>query len=383
VSGSAVGVGAQSGLSPDRPVRVLHVLTAMNRGGIETWLMQVLRAQDAASVRYELLLLSEQAGDYDAELRELGVPVHRCPPPNAPAAFLRGVWRTLRRGHYDVVHSHVHQFSGVVLALARLAGVPGRLAHSHLDSRSLDRAARWPRRAYLALMNRMIAAHASEGVAVSDQAAQALFGPGWQRAGRRVIPLGLDPAPYTAPVDRPALRADLGIAAEALVIGHIGWFRPAKNHEFLLRVFAEVRRRRPDARLLLIGVGELLEPVRAQADELGVLSAVIFAGSRSDVPALLQLMDVFVFPSRLEGLGLALIEAQMAGLPCISAEGLPTESRLPGTDLSVLPLDAGAAAWAEAVLGGAGRGRRYPSSQPFDLAHSVPLFLERYEQYRR
>lgn len=354
----------------------------MNRGGIETWLMQVLR-QPGAAVQYELLLLSFQVGDYEPELAALGVRVHRCPPPNSPA-FVRCVLDVLRRGHYDVVHSHVHHFSGAVLALARLSGVPGRLAHSHLDSRVLDRAARWPRKLYLRLMTALIAAHASEGVAVSDQAAAALFGPQWRRKPeRRVVPLGIDPQPYTVPVDVQALRQSLDLPGEALVIGHVGWFRTQKNHAFLLRVFAEIWRRRPDARLLLVGGGELMDQVRLQALELGVLEAVVFAGSRSDVPALLRVMDVFVFPSLHEGLGLAVIEAQMVGLACVHTAGLPPESRLPGTDVTALPLDAGAPAWADAVLEAAGRSRQYPSAQPYDLAHSTALFLERYDHYRR
>ncbi len=367
-----------------RPLRVLHVLSAMNRGGIETWLMQVLRRQDPARVTFELLLFTPEGGAYDPELRALGITVRRCPSPRRVGAFLGCLWRTLRAGHYDVVHSHVHHFSGVILFVAWLAGVRGRVAHSHLNTEGPDRASGAPRRLYLRAMKAAIARASSEGLAVSDQAAGALFGPRWRTQEQwRVLPLGLDPAPYTRPTDRAALRASLGLAPEALVLGHIGWFRPAKNHPFLLRVFAEVLARRPEARLLLIGEGEQQAEVQALAGELGVLDAVVFAGPRDDVPALLQVMDVFVFPSHIEGLGLALIEAQMAGLSCVTADHLPPEAWLPGASVTALPLAAGAATWAQAILKVAGQPAQFPAPHPYDLTHSLPLLLERYEHYRR
>lgn len=380
------GVATSPPAAARRPLRVVHVLTVMNRGGIETWLMQVLRRQDPAQVQYELLLLSEETGAYDEELRALGIPVRRCPRPGPRSllSFARCLFATLKRGRYDVVHSHVHQFSGVVLAFARLVGVPGRLAHSHYDSRPLDRTARWPRQLYRLVMTSLIGWFASEGVAVSRPAAAALFGAAWQRqARRRVMPLGLDAQPYRAPSDPVLTRQSLGIAPSALVVGHVGWFSADKNHEFLLRVFARIAPRRSDARLLLIGMGDLMDEVRAQALALGLGGAVIFAGSRSDVPELLQCLDVFVFPSRQEGLGLALIEAQMAGVPCVTAAHLPAETHLPGSQLTALALEAGAEAWAAAVLEAASRPHRFPTENPFDLTHSMTLFTERYEQYRQ
>lgn len=378
----------EAGTAPVPPLRVVHVLTAMNRGGIETWLMQVLRNHDPAKVHYELLLLSEQVGAYDQELHDLGIAVQRCPPPQSGLNFIQCVFRTLKRGRYDVVHSHVHQFSGVVLALASLAGIRGRIAHSHLDTRPIDQSGRWTRRLYLRAMKALIARFATEGLAVGTEAAAALFGEHWARPQRRgpplqVLPLGIDARPYEVPVDEQAVRRSLGIAPDALVLGHVGWFNPRKNHSFLLEVFTQVRRQRPDARLLLIGVGELMEQVRAEALERGVLEAVIFAGSRGDVPALLRSMDVFMFPSKQEGLGLAVIEAQMSGLPCVTASHLPTEAHMPGSNLTVLALNAGVSAWTEAVLSAAKSQRRRPSSNPFDLQASMRLYEESYARYRR
>ena len=353
----------------------------MQPGGIESWLMEVLRRENPLEVRHELLLHSAEVGAYDAELRELGIAVWRCPPPGQPLAFARCFLGTLRAGHYDIVHSHVHFFSGAVLALSALAGVPGRLAHSHTDSAASDAQAGRRRSMYLRLMRGLIRMCASEGLAVSQQAADALFGPDWPR--RRVMALGLDTHRLREAGDPLATRRALNIAPDALLIGHVGRFVREKNHAFLLEVFAELLRLRPDARLLLVGGGELRGEVRAQAEALGLAESVIFAGLRQDIPALLGVMDVFVLPSYQEGLGLALIEAQLAGVPCLSAGHLPPESRLGGSSLCILPLSAGAPRWARALLEVAQEPRRFPENHAYDLADAMTHFRERYERYRR
>jgi glycosyltransferase involved in cell wall biosynthesis len=374
-----------------RPLRVLHVLSAMNRGGIETWLMQILRRQDSTRVRHELMLFTTQASDYDDELRELGVTVWRCPPPGSPLRFLRCVLGTLRREQFDVVHSHPHQFSGVILLLARLAGIPGRLAHSHIDTRELDRTGSVPRQLYLLVMTALLSFSATEGVAVSTSAAEALFGRNWRRSGRnRVIPLGLDLTAYELPsggassesaARRETTRASFGFGPGNLVVGHVGWFTPVKNHAFLLQVFAQLAQRLPEARLLLVGVGDLTAAVQQQVERLGIRGQVVFAGSRSDVPALLRAMDVFVFPSLSEGLGMALIEAQVAGLPCVMADHLPTESRLPGAVLFPVPLAAGPQAWAEMVILAAASPHQFPDTRGIDLTQTIDLLEQRYAHY--
>src|SRR5207247_1780445 len=117
------------------------------------------------------------------------------------------------------------------------------------------------------------------------------------------------------------IRREMGFAPNELVIGHVGRFELQKNHDLLLRIHAEVLKLRPEARLLMIGEGSLLEASRATAAQLGIAGQVRFAGARPDVARLmLGVMDVFVMPSSWEGLGLAAVEAQAAGLPSILSD---------------------------------------------------------------
>jgi glycosyltransferase involved in cell wall biosynthesis len=228
--------------------------------------------------------------------------------------------------------------------------VPVRIAHSHLDIRGL--ATGQARRRYLALMKYWIGRHATVGFAASHNAAASLFGAGWARDPRwRALHCGIDLAPFVAPVDGRAVRAELGIAPDALVVGHVGRFVAQKNHAQLLAVLAAAVPAAPNLQLLLVGDGPLRPVIERQALELGVADRVIFAGLRTDIPRLLHgAVDVFVFPSWFEGLGLALVEAQAAGLPCVLADTVPPEADVVGPLMQRLSLDQPAAAWATAVL---------------------------------
>ena len=147
---------------------------------------------------------------------------------------------------------------------------------------------------------------------------------------------------------REEMRRHLGLADE-LVIGHVGRFNPQKNHSFLIDIFAALLKKEPNAVLLLAGGGEDMTKIQAKAQILGIAEHVRFLGVRSDVADLMQAMDVFVFPSLYEGLGIALIEAQAAGLPCVVSDTIPHEAYL--TDLvDSESLSAPAEKWAEKIL---------------------------------
>src|SRR6266702_5478395 len=163
------------------PIRVLQVVARMHRGGVETWLMQVLRHLDRSLVQMDFVITQPGPADYDEEIRTLGSSIWPCPLRPDLLRFTRELRTVLSvKGPYRVVHSHLHHFSGFVLGLARHAGVPVRLAHSHLDSASEDASAGVARRAYLGLMKAAVRRYATGGLSVSAAAATALFGEDWR-----------------------------------------------------------------------------------------------------------------------------------------------------------------------------------------------------------
>ena len=237
-------------------------------------------------------------------------------------------------------------------------------------------------------MKRWIDRHATVGLAASRIAGAALFGPRWSSDPRwRTLYCGIDLFPFHAPVDRPTVRAEFGLPADALVIGHVGRFHTQKNHSFLVDVAAAVFLREPRARLLLVGDGELRPDIERRIAASGFRERVVFAGLRGDVPRLMKGgMDVFLLPSLYEGLPLVLIEAQAAGLPCVLSDTVSDEADVASESIARLPLDAPVERWADAVLragdvsGGARRNALAAvEDSPFNIVNGVAQLERVYE----
>jgi glycosyltransferase involved in cell wall biosynthesis len=363
-----------------QPCRILHVVSSLVRAGIDLWLLQMLRRIDGDRYQMDFFVLGERAGALEQEVRTLGsrVLIARSP---------RRLWQVGRDfpnvlasyGPYDVVHSHVHHFGGLIVRTAARHGVPLRVAHSHNDTRVVERHTSWPRRCYLGLTRRWIRQFATHRIAVSRSAAEDLFGPNWSRDPRcEIIPCGVDFTAFAGSDSRLVTRRALGLPKDASVVGHVGRFHRRKNHSFLLEVAVELFARNERAYLLLIGDGELMPEIKAQAHQLGIADRVVFTGDRADVPILMQAMDAFVFPSHHEGLGLVLLEAQAAGLPCVLNRDLPEEADIVPALIHRLPLNALPELWAERILQAAAAPRpgreqalRAVCASEFDICKSI------------
>ena len=325
------------------PIRILHIVTYMGRGGLETMLMNYYRAIDRTKVQFDFLTHRDFRADYDDEIEALGGKIYRLPNLNPFSRSYLGALDRFFREHpeYRIVHSHLDCMSAIPLKAAKKHGVPVRIAHSH--SSRQDRDLKYPLKL---LFKRRISGQATQLFACGKEAGKWMFG----TDDFRVLNNAIDAERYRFdPKVRQEVRRELAIPADAPVAGHVGRFMAPKNHGFLLRIFAQL----PDhARLLLVGDGELRAENEQLAEELGVRDRVIFAGLRSDVDRMLQAMDVFVFPSLYEGLPLSIIEAQAAGLPCLISDKVPIECKK--TELvTQIPLDASPTEWAEAVFSAA------------------------------
>jgi glycosyltransferase involved in cell wall biosynthesis len=340
-----------------RQHRILHVLGSMNPGGVETWLLHVLEHIERDRFQFDFCVCGTQVGLYDPEVERLGGRILRCPKGANLWSFRRRFRGVLREGNYDVVHSHVHFFSGALLGWAKAEGVPIRIAHSHNthDGRSDSRA----RRSYRMLMKSLIHRYATHGLAASKPAATELFGESWQANERlQILHYGLDLNPFLKSYDRVEVRAELGIPSGVQVVGHVGRFDEPKNHRFLLEIADSVLKSRRDVHFLLIGDGPLRPEIEARARRLGLWRKIHFAGVRTDVPRLmLAAMDLFLFPSLYEGLGICLLEAQAAGLRCLVSDTVPKEVlRIPGS-VEFLSLSAGKDFWSRKAMEGLDAGR--------------------------
>jgi glycosyltransferase involved in cell wall biosynthesis len=367
-----------------RPRRILQVCDGTLRGGLESALMQLFRRIDRTRYRFDFVVRRPEPGHFDAEIEALGGRRFCCPNHRNPLAFARALSAVLRQhGPYDVVHSHLEHYSGLVLAVAAAAGVRVRIAHIHNDR------SRQPASPALLGYRRLMAAAvrrcATAGFAPSAAAASFLFGVDWRADGRwRVLPYGIDLAPFRVPA-APAVRHALGIPGDAVVIGHVGRFHPQKNHALWLRILAAFAEHEPRAFGLLVGDGALRPALERQARAAGLAGRLRFAGVRTDVPQLMQAaMDVFLFPSRHEGLGLVLVEAQAAGLPCVISDVIPPEADALPERVLRLPLSAPPALWAQALEGALQRCRaadavRHLTGTAYAIDTSLALYTAAYD----
>lgn len=309
--------------------RVLTVLGGLDRGGAETWMIQALHRMKDSGVQLDFLVHKDGPFQYQAEAEALGSRIIVCKSLNFPPLYVLNLALILKKyGPYQVIHSHVHHFSGITLLVAAIAGIPVRVVQSHLDTRQMDEQAGTCRRMYTAIMKRLIWSCSTVGTAVSRKAADALFPADWREHEKwRVMLLGIDPEPFSVPVDGEPLRRELDIPPGVTVVGHVGRFDEQKNHTFLLRVAAEQLKISPETVFLFVGDGPLRMEIEREAKELGIYEQTRFTGVRADVPALMRgVMDVFIFPSLFEGLPLVVLEAQAAGLPCLLSDSIAEET---------------------------------------------------------
>lgn len=279
--------------------------------------------------------------DFEDEILSSGATVKyiSCTAENNKEQFIEELTRIFKSG-YDVVHLHTSFWKGfLVEEIARDCNVPKIIVHSH--STHIDIADNIKRAETEKIHNirkkEFNISLATDFCACSNAAADWLFGEQIPRDKIKILKNAIDVDKFIFNKDiRERYRRELGLEG-CFVIGHVGRFAYQKNHEFLVDVFYEVSKLNDRARLLLIGGGSIETDIRKKASALGLDNKIIFVGVRSDVNYLLQAMDVFCLPSRFEGLGIVLVEAQAAGLKCIASDTIPDEVCI--TDnIQMLPL---------------------------------------------
>ena len=345
--------------------RLLCLLSNMNMGGAENFLMKVYRAIDRTQYQMDFCVCVEEKCDYEDEIRELGGKIFRIPPKSKDTEkFKQQLTKLIRDHHYRNVLKITSNAAGFLdLKIAKEAGAERTIARS---SNSCDGSNTLHNLAHR--ISKVIwMKYADVKLAPSDLAAVHTFGAGAVKKGEvHFLNNGLDLGVYHfSPEARTALRKELGAGNGTPVLGHVGRFNTQKNHDFLVRFFAEYLKERPDALLALVGVGELEPQIRQLVKELDIENKVKFLGLRKDVPALMSAFDVFVFPSLYEGMPNTVIEAQACSLPCVIADTITAQANISGA-VRYVPLG-DVRAWNEAVGTALAAGRTEADMSAYDI----------------
>jgi glycosyltransferase involved in cell wall biosynthesis len=315
----------------ERPIRVLHVITRLIVGGAqENTLLTVIGQQ--ADARFRVTLLSGidlgPEGNLHERARAAGVDLVLVPwlvRPIRPLTDLRalaGLWRFMRRGGFDVVHTHSSKAGILGRVAARLAGVPV-VVHTLHSLVFHEYQGAWTNSTYVAL-KRLVAPLTDVLISVNEMTARGALRAGIGRPGQHVtIFSGMELGPFLDVASRlspQAARRALGLPEDAPVVGKVARLFPLKGHELFLEAAAAIARQEPRARFLVVGGGVLREPLAALADRLGIRERTHFTGllPPERVPDALQAMDVVVHSSLREGIARVLPQAGAVGKPVVS-----------------------------------------------------------------
>ncbi len=325
--------------------RILHVLGTMDRGGTESMLMSHYRHIDRNKMQFDFVVHTTAHCDFEDEIILLGGILHRIPRFKMFNIFqYKSAWEELFRHHpeYQIIHVHHFLVAGIILPIAASFNIPVRIVHSHNTKPPfflLKEKMMW-------LFHHNLIKYSTLRLACSQDAGTYLFG----NESFDIFYNAIETNRFGFnKIQRKKIRDEFGFNDEDFVVGHIGSFRTRqKNHSFLIDVFSELSRKKPQAKLLLVGDGVLKSEMESKVKSLGLDNKCIFAGIREDVPDLLSAMDLFLFPSLFEGLSVVGIEAQASGLPCVFSTSLSNDTCI--TDLvTKVSLEKDAKYWSSVV----------------------------------
>jgi glycosyltransferase involved in cell wall biosynthesis len=310
----------------NRPPRILHLIHWFNSGGIENWLLAALQHVPRSKFAMDVCYKGPREGELAARVRKTGAQLHHCPLGPTVLPFVRRLKAVLRSGRYALLHVHTGAHSGPAVYAATAAGVPVVTTFHSTDHPPQTWLTRLPgvqnaRAVYARRSLRHALRHSTISNGVSKAVAEAVTkAAALPQSQCEVFYLGCK-RPIPNSVDRTIeYRRELHLPHEAQVIVHVGNFRRDKNQLGVLQVLHRVRHTMPNVVLLLVGDGELRADVQAQISQLKLDQHVRLMGKRSDATALMQLGNLFLFPSYREGLSVALMEASSLGLPIVASD---------------------------------------------------------------
>ena len=354
------------------PIRIAQVIGKAVISGVDSVVMNYYRHIDRSRVQFDFFMDGYNKTLIDEEILDLGGRIIKLEPyENSMRTNMKQCRTAFAEGAYTIVHSHLNTLSCFPLYAAFRTKVPIRIAHSH----STTSRGEWKRNLMKQALRPFSKTFATHYAACADYTARWLFGSQTVQDGKvHLIQNAIDTVRFSPnEAARQHIRKEFHLE-NRFIIGHIGRFAFQKNHELLIRVFAEVYRKNQNAALILIGTGELEADIRMLVKELRIEHAVFFTGIRRDIPDFLNAFDVFFLPSRYEGLPVVGIEAQAVGLPCLMSDAVTKDTAITPL-VEFFPLHADIEAWAEKLLSYEHTQKRpYPDllrASGFDIHHAA------------
>lgn len=323
------------------PIRVLHIVTTMNRGGLETMIMNYYRNIDRSKVQFDFLVHRNQESDYDQEILSLGGKIYRISHLNPFSLKYRKELRQFFKNHseYTIVHCHLDCMSSIPLIYAKKAGIKVRIAHSHNSNQ--DKNLKYLLKLFY---KRRIPKVSTYLFACGENAGRWMYG----NNQFSILNNAVDTKEFVFDNHvRENMRENLHLQ-EKYIIGHVGRFNDQKNHRFIIDILKELVSMNKNVHLLLVGDGYLRQEIEKKVNNLKLNAYVTFYGKCDCVSNVMQAFDIFLFPSLYEGLPVTMVEAQSSGLKCFISDKVPKECII-SDNVDILSLEDSAKLWAEHI----------------------------------
>ena len=370
-------------------LRVIHFVHELEPGGIELWLRWISPYLIANGVQLEIGVASPNMGSLAESFRDAGVRLHAFPRLSRVREFNEKL-RSLLNTPIEIAHSHCNP-TALPLWSARRLGIPIRIAHVHYNGPELGSLSRWLRGPARFLSSRLLRFSATHGLAVSNATADTRFGATWHSfAHWSILYCGIDLERFDQLASIEEARKQLGLSIGGKIIGVVARLAPVKNLVWFMDIFAKLHVQNPQVRLVIVGEGPEQRSLIKRASELGVTDAVHLVGHQANVVPWLASMDCFVLPSLREGLPLSVLEAQAAGLPCVTSAAIPEEACIVPGLLIRMPQESRASDWVDQLSKLLDMSRRSQAEclqicreSPFDLGKSAANLLAYYRKCLR
>lgn len=309
-------------------IKVLQVFNELDQGGIEHVVINLMQNMDPSKVEFHFAMMSGKKGVLDSKVKKMGGRIHYF---SSGKKNPLNIYLNLKRiiqtyGPFKVVHSHLYFSSGYILYIAKRLGVPIRIAHAHDVYKGENENV--SRKIYEYTMRKLINENATYKFGVSQEAIKHVFG-NYPSKNTFILNNGINLDSYTLNNKiRQEYRNKFNLKKNEVALCNIGRFEDQKDHNYLIEVFDRILKVNPNFRLILIGNGSLKNKIINKVKKLNIEKNVIFLENRNDINNILMAMDMFIMPSKYEGLPLSLIEAQASGITCVISDNITNEVKI-------------------------------------------------------
>ena len=309
----------------DEPIRIAQVVGNMCGGGVETFLMNYYKNIDRSKIQFDFIIDEDSTYVPRKEIESLAGKIIELPTYKHIFKYIKELTKIFKENKYKIVHANLNTLNILPLFCAKIAKVPIRISHAHSTTNKKE----WKRNFTKIILKYFSRIFANEYFCCTEMAGRWQFGDKYFEEGKiKIIKDAIDTNKFTYNLEtRKKVRKKLNIE-DKFVIGHIGRFVEQTNHKQLIEIFNEYCKEHKNSVLVLIGDGPLKKKIIKQVNNLNLQNSVLFLGQREDVNELYQAMDLFLFPSLYEGLGMVLVEAQCSGLHCIASTNVPIDAKL-------------------------------------------------------